>query len=140
MSPVVSFILGVLLYKQTEPTDSPMCRNRDSIQTNLMVFLEAFCLTVFHLGLFYLFFFKFFLYKFFAFTFWLLILILWVSLCQTCAVRCLNLFLILFIWLTFFCFILFLPVFILSYFIIEIPLCVIVIEIFFKGMNLARGK
>lgn len=33
MSPVVSFILGVLLYKQTEPKDSRMSRNRDQTQT-----------------------------------------------------------------------------------------------------------
>lgn len=33
---------GVLLYKQTEPKDSPMSRNRDQTQTNPMLFLEVF--------------------------------------------------------------------------------------------------
>lgn len=104
MSPVVSFILGVLLYKQTEPKDSRMSRNRDQTQTNPMLFLEVFFLTMLYLTYFTdLFFFMFFLYKSFAFTFWFLILILRVSLCQTCAVRCLNVFFILFIWLIFFC-------------------------------------
>lgn len=80
-----------------------------------------------------IYFFMFFLYKSFAFTFWFLILILQVSPCQTCAVRCLNVFFILFIWLIFFLFVLFYSYLFLLYLILlfEIPICVILMEIFF---------
>lgn len=134
MSPVVSFILGVLLYKQTEPKDSPMCRNRDPTQTNPMAFLEVFFLTMVYLRLFYWFIF-FYVLPLQIFCFYILVSdfdFTGFSVSNVCYEVSECVFYSFYL-THFFLFVLFSPYSFLFYLILlfEIPICVIVIEFFF---------